>query len=88
MLASCMRNMVPHTGERNLDCVRKCGVEEDVWSKRNEVTAARRRLSEEELRDMYWSSGDETKATAMTVTRGTYVGGGGGGRASWEDGGI
>lgn len=71
-----MRNMVPHTGGRNLDCVRECGAEEGIWNMRNEVAAAWRRLSEEELRDIYCSFGDEIKANAMTGACGTCVGGG------------
>jgi len=63
-------------GGRNLVCVREYGAEEDIWSKRNEVTAAWRRLSEEGLRVIYCSSGDEIKANAMTGACGTYVGGG------------
>lgn len=61
---------------RNLDCVREYRAEEDIWTKRNEVTAAWRRLSEEGLHDMYCTAGDEIKANAMTGTCGTYGVGG------------
>jgi hypothetical protein len=59
---------------RNVESVRKCSAEEDIWTKLNEVRGARRRSSKEELHDLYLLFGDEIEANAMTGACGTYGG--------------